>query len=231
MSLYDMYEDCEGDRFRIEKFELTKKQVDYAKLRAMFNRESHEVRGLEAGFYVKLIDKEKHEIVMSDTWMEWQTNLEFMSKANGDVIIAGLGLGMIINEIQDIEEVTSITVIEKYQEVIDLVTKYMKFNDKVKIICADIFEYETDKKFDTIYFDIWNNISGDNYPETKMLHQKFKNKLNRDNEDCFLNSWRRRSFKALYDEDIADARELDILTKRMFADEKIMSSITRGNEG
>ena len=68
------------------------------------------------------------------------TNMDFCCNAYGDVLIGGLGIGMIILAIQDKSKVKSITVIEKNQEVIDIIAPQLKFNDKVKIICADVFE-------------------------------------------------------------------------------------------
>ncbi len=103
-------------------------------------------------------------------------------------MIAGLGVGLIINAIQNKKEVSEIIVIEKYKEVIDIVSD--KF-PSVKVICADINEWMPTKeeKFDTIYFDIWPDIVTDNLDEIKFLHNKFKNKLNRSNPNCWMNSW------------------------------------------
>lgn len=78
---------------------------------------------------------------MSDTNMEKRTNSDFCINAYGDIIIGGLGIGMIIMAIQDKPEVNTITVIEKNQEVIDLVASQLNFNDKVNIVCADVFEW------------------------------------------------------------------------------------------
>ena len=71
--------------------------------------------------------------------MEKNTNREFCSKAHVDIIIGGLGIGMIIIAIQDKPDVKSITVIEKNQEVIDMVASQLDFNEKGNIICADVF--------------------------------------------------------------------------------------------
>ena len=130
------------------------------------------------------------ELVMSDTPMERYTNKEFLSKANGRVLIAGLGLGMIIENLKHNRDVKSITVVEKSQDVIDLISPKITVPN-VKYICADIFDWipPVKEKYDTIYFDIWANISESNLKDMQILHNKFKGRLNRENDKAFMNSW------------------------------------------
>ena len=52
---------------------------------------------------------------------------------------------MILMAIHDNEAVKSITVLEKHQEVIDMIAPQLPLNDKVKIICADVFEWKPEK--------------------------------------------------------------------------------------
>lgn len=52
---------------------------------------------------------------------------------------------MIIMAIQSKDTVKSITVVEKYKEVIDLVASQLPFNDKVRIINADVFEWKPER--------------------------------------------------------------------------------------
>jgi len=140
------------------------------------------------GKYVRL--NVNGQLMMSDTDMEKRSNRGFIYAANGNVLIAGLGIGLILKAILEKPEVESITIIEKYKDVIDLVSPYFT-NPKIEIIEADIFEWKPpkDKKYDTIYFDIWPEISTDNLEDIKILHNRFKNKLNRNNPDCWMNSW------------------------------------------
>jgi predicted membrane-bound spermidine synthase len=125
------------------------------------------------GKYVRL--KVNGEIMMSDTGMERVSNKQFIQNATGRVLIAGLGIGLIINNILQNESITEIIIIEKYQDVIDLVAP--KFNDpRLKIVYADIFDWMPAKgeKFNTIYFDIWPTICTDNLTEINLLHSRFK---------------------------------------------------------
>ncbi len=171
---------------RITRFEFNERDAMIANMRAM--RDGGAIFRCVQGHYVRLTIEGR--LVMSDTPMERLSNKEFIRKANGRVFIAGLGLGMIIHNIIDIDYVTEIVVVEKYQDVIDLVAP--KFdNPKLKIICADIFDYvpEKNEKFDTIYFDIWTDIQTENLDEMKKLHSRFRKHLNKSNNDCFMNSW------------------------------------------
>lgn len=140
--------------FTFERFTVTEKDF-YAIIRC----------GISCGTYMRLMHN--GEVVMSDTDMEKRTNENFVRQAHGDVLIGGLGIGMIVLAIQDKPEVKSITIIEKHSEVIDLVGKQLPVNDKVKIIHADVFDYKPEKgqTFNCIYMDIWNFVNSDVYKE------------------------------------------------------------------
>ena len=149
-------------RLPIEHFEITDHDI-----RAIF-------KGIMPGKYVRL--SRRGSVVMSDTMMEKRTNREFCGKAHGDVLVGGLGIGMILMAIQDNPAVNSITVLEKYQEVIDMVAQQLPLNEKVKIICADVFEWkpENGQRFDCIYMDIWDYINSEIYRnEMKPLKRKY----------------------------------------------------------
>jgi len=142
------------------------------------------------GKYVRMhISK---QLVMSDTRMEYVTNNEFAYRANGDVLVAGLGIGFIIVPLLSKTEVSRVFVVERSMDVIDLVYPYIK-NEKLHVICADVHEWRPKKgvKFDTIYFDIWHRICGDNLPEMAKLHQSFKYFLNQQNPKKYMDSWSR----------------------------------------
>jgi spermidine synthase len=128
--------------------------------------------------------------MMSDTDMEHRTNWTACNKARGKVMIAGLGLGMILTAILKKPEVESVLVVEKYQDVIDLVSPHFN-SPKLSIICADILDWKPAKgmKFDAIYFDVWPDICTDNLKQINLLHHRFKYFLNRENPSCWMGSW------------------------------------------
>lgn len=150
------------------------------------------LEGITPGTYVRLIHG--LDCVMSNTNMEKRTNMDFCCNAYGDVLIGGLGIGMIILAIQDKPEVKSITVIEKNQEVIDMIVPQLKFNEKVRIICADVFEWKPDTgtKYDMAYMDIWSWINKDIYEQQmKPLKRKYARflKSKKENPNRYNKCW------------------------------------------
>lgn len=160
-------EDEQIGEWKVATFEIPK---DYTIMRNVFIE--NPLMKLEPGVYKKLVS-EKLGIVMSNTPMEQKTHIEAIDKAKGNVLVAGLGLGMYLQNIKDKEEVTSITVIEKSKEVIEIIGKYYTDCDKIKIINEDIFNYIPNIKFDFAFLDIWPDISKDNLVEFDILRKKF----------------------------------------------------------
>lgn len=127
--------------------------------------------GLQREKYARLrIDG---QTMMSETPMEHRTNSAFVISAFGDVLIGGLGLGMIVLAIQDNEAVKSITVLEKSADVIDAVAHQLPLNSKVRIVEADVFTWKPDRKFDAVYMDIWYYPDEEAYEEMKQLKRKY----------------------------------------------------------
>jgi hypothetical protein len=129
-------------------------------------------------------------LMMSNTPMEERTNRDVVRFSHGKVLIAGLGIGMILTEILEKKEVESVTVIEKYNDVISLVAPSFD-SPKLKIINADIINWKPEKGevYDTIYFDIWPDICVDNLEEIKTLHLKGRYWKNKNNLHAWMGSW------------------------------------------
>ncbi len=143
--------------------------------------------------------KVNKRFVMSDTPYERLTNKDLVTRAFGDVLIGGLGIGMILIPMISNPAVTSITVVECSQDVIDLVAPQLSLTDKVGIVCADINTWEPPqgKKYTIIYFDIWPAICSDNYEEMKALHRRYKKYVNY-KAGGFMDSWCKDDVKRLY---------------------------------
>jgi len=191
----EILEPTKGEEFEITHYELTEGELKFYRLRDLINRRREHL-GQKPGTIVQLRNK-CGSIMMADSEMERRTNSYFLWEANGDVLIGGLGLGMVLLAVQEKEEVNSVTAVEIHQEIIDLVVPQLPLNGKVTIVHGDIFEWYPPKgvKYDTIYFDIWDNICGDNYEEMKKLHRRFARRLNRDNPNCWMSCWRYKDTK------------------------------------
>ena len=96
------------------------------------------------------------------------------------------------------KEVKSITVVELYQDLIDMVEPRLKKFDtdnKLTVVQGDCFEYHKElskeDKFDCIYGDIWISICADNWDEMKDLTKKYRGKRRQSkfNPDAFMTHW------------------------------------------
>lgn len=134
------------------------------------------------------------KLYMSDTANERSTNREIVRRAHGRVLIAGLGLGMILHPI--LLQADSVLVIEKHQDVIDLIAPTVA-SPKLVIECADIYQWKPAKgaKFSVIYFDIWASQSTDDLADMARLHQRGKAWLDRSDPECWMDSWNRDSLR------------------------------------
>jgi hypothetical protein len=187
-------------RARIVHFNVSEEDAKFSQMRAAMKAD----RDLEvsAGKYVRLVIKNSHSGIgytaMSDTQMEKRTNIEFLIQARGHILVAGLGLGLILIPALKKDIVESIEVIEKYPDVIQLVEPHLriyldrKCNKKLTVTQGDIFEWKPPKgkKWDTIYFDIWQDVCEDNLEGITRLKRKFARRLNRKNPDCWMGAWK-----------------------------------------
>lgn len=178
---------------RISKFDFCEERDFVQNLRII--RDNGRMFKMRTGTYVRLVVD--GELMMSDSPMERVTNVGFIRQAEGRVFIAGLGIGMVLNAILNKPEVSEVVILEKYQDVIDLVHPQYE-HSKLTVICGDVFSYDMPKKekFDCIYFDIWPDIGGDNYKYMKLLHAKYRK--NKASKDSYISSWLYEECRQLY---------------------------------
>lgn len=136
----------------------------------------------------------KGEIVMCSTELELLTNKPFIDNVTGDVLIVGLGLGMVVFPLLTEDSITSITIIEKELDLIDFVglkISEMDINNKVTILVGDAYNHydrlDTNKKYDTIFLDFWNQIDMSNVDEVTSMKQYYSPFLK--NETSKIISW------------------------------------------
>jgi hypothetical protein len=158
--------------WEVKRFEVTKHDEEIDRLRAVINGRG---RYCPAGTYTKLSCN--GVIVMSDTRDEIRDHRYFIEEAEGNILISGLGLGMVLNGCLKKPEVAHATVIEISPDVINLVGNYYMrlYGDRLTIINADIMEWKPPKgvKYDYIWHDIWDAICSDNLKQMTKLHRKF----------------------------------------------------------
>lgn len=169
-----------GD-WKIEKFAISDNDVKYHNL----YEAAHRGRYIESGTYWRL--RHGKEVVMSNTPAEIRDHIGFIYKAKGNVLIAGLGLGMVLKALLAKDDVTHITVVEKSEDVIKLVSPFYQ-DERVTIVHEDIFNYKPKEIFDYGWFDIWTYICGDNYDDMKRLNRKFARSVKDKGHWCYYES-------------------------------------------
>jgi spermidine synthase len=146
--------------------------------------------------YVSLIP-ESEQVMMSNHETETITNQKFIDNAKGNVLIFGLGLGLIIFPLLNDEQITKIDIVEIDSDIISYVGDIIKSHDVrniVRIHKGDSFEYhnELQTTYDTIYFDIWEYVGEKELYEIKDLHKTYTIFLNKNG---WMDSWRSEKMK------------------------------------
>lgn len=180
---------------------LTPDQVKLEKLRGMFGGSYayQEVMDLQPGKFARLVVG--GELMMTTTNMERRTNAEFVRRAHGKVLVAGLGLGMVLKALEKKPEVKRVVVLEKSRDVIDAVWLRLKLDSRFRVSCTDALKeipnQKTMGKFDVIYFDIWPTICAENWAEAKIMRKNFRKLLNKENPEHWMGTWREESIKRM----------------------------------
>lgn len=125
---------------------------------------------IRPGTYKKIIIHGR--LTMSDTPKERHDHSDFIYSARGDVLINGLGMGCCLKSVLNKDNVTSVTVIEKNSDVIELVGPHFP---EANIIHADAFEFQPPKgkRYGAVWHDIWADICTDNLSDMHKLHRKY----------------------------------------------------------
>ena len=165
-----------------------------------------------------------NEIWMSLNPNEIKTMEPYIEKAQGHVLVLGLGMGYVAYMMANKKEVKSVTVIEKDSNVINIFNNLLwpsfSSKEKIKIINDDAINYLKRKQrdYDYIFADIWHSPD-DGLP----LFLKIK-KINR-HVDCWLEVsmyalLRRCMFTLLY-EQMNNYGENNYLKAKIATDEVI----------
>lgn len=172
-----------GD-FSVKRFAVSEEEAQIEKIRSVF---STGVEPVPSGVYVRLM--QGSTLWMSNTPSERRDHSYAIGRATGNVLVTGLGLGLVVEEMLAKKEVKSVTVHEKYQEVIDLVspTLVSKWGDRFNVINVDALAYKPRKyeRYDVIWHDIWPDIATTNLEDMTVLKKKWARRV-----DVWQGCWR-----------------------------------------
>lgn len=128
---------------------------------------------------------QNNRLWMSITPNEIETMKEPINIVSGNVLAFGLGMGYFAYMVSNKENVKSVTIIEKDENVIELFKKVLlpqfKHIEKINIIHSDAFDYMEneflDNKYDYVFTDIYHDASDaiDVYLKMKEYEKKYNN--------------------------------------------------------
>jgi hypothetical protein len=81
--------------------------------------------------------------------------------AQGDVMLTGFGFGILAAWIATKPEVTSVTVLEVSQDIVDIFLLNNTMPEKVNVIITDASSYTTDKHYDCLFLDHYEHQYSD----------------------------------------------------------------------
>ena len=167
--------------WKVESFSISKQDAKFANMRALFQGG----RGaLPPGNYKKLT--RNGSMVMSNTPDEIRDFSSFAYRAQGHILINGLGIGVLIKALLEKEDVLSIDIIEKSEDVIKLSGPTYSQDKRVTIINANAFDYmpPLGVRYNYVWHDIWDEIDSENLPEMHKLHRKYGRKADYQESWC-----------------------------------------------
>lgn len=174
------FEDCKVDvpygkcrHWEVGPYIVSKEQAIRHNMRELLNGRPE--RRMNPGKYTLL--SRNGRPIMTDTPAELLDLKEVIFLAHGNMLINGLGLGVLIDIVLRLGDVVHVTAIEKSRDVIALVKDHYlsKFPGKVEIVKADALKWSPPKGvlYDFVWHDIWDSISVKNREEMKFLHRKY----------------------------------------------------------
>lgn len=145
--------------------------------------------------YVIMKDLNTGKCMMSDHLTEAYTNKKFIDNAKGDVLVFGLGLGFILFPLMEDPSITRIVVVEIDEHWIQTISPIIKDFDKrgvLEIRLGDAKNYyeklsKSGEKFDTIYFDIWQDVNEEAIKEISFFHSTYLQFLK--DSESYIDSW------------------------------------------
>jgi hypothetical protein len=98
-------------------------------------------------------------IIMSNRKTESDEHAVFFNQPlKGNVLVTGLGIGFVNEYLIKVPEIEKVVIVEKYQEVIDMVWPYCKRDDRFEIVHADADTWTPTMLFDYAWIDHWTEL-------------------------------------------------------------------------
>jgi hypothetical protein len=165
-----------------------------------------ETKTAEPDMFERHLGGKAWEVMMSDTPYELLSSAKFIMAAHGDVLIIGLGLGATTLPVLKKKTVRSVTVIELNKFVIKAVEGPLRKalskrqNKKLRVINANGRTWDGDgQPYNTIWIDIWPDVSLDNRTDLKRLKVKYRG-FHPADADSWIGAWEEERLDAWHHE-------------------------------
>ena len=94
--------------------------------------------------------------IMSDLFHETHEHIPFFNQPlRGNILVTGLGVGLINEYLITIPEIEKVVIVEKYKEVIEMVWTHCKRDERFEIINDDAETWIPTMHFDYAWLDHW----------------------------------------------------------------------------
>ena len=191
----------EGRKWCVTHFKINERDARFYNLRCDINaHRSVTDRRVRPGTYTGLYQLPKRNPNDGDPWMsdtpaEMADHNPFVRRAEGRVLVTGLGLGLCVHNLLLKKSISHITVIERDPELCELVGPHYAKDSRFHLVCADAFDWKPVKggHFDFGWHDIWQNICSDNLPQIKTLFKKYRRICAKQDAWCYYDcprAWR-----------------------------------------
>lgn len=100
---------------------------------------------------------EHGELVMADHMPELHSHLNFIQKAEGKILVTGLGLGCVVRGLLAKPQVKRVDVVERDETILELVGEHMPKDSRLHIHKADATKFDFDMEWDFAWHDLWSD--------------------------------------------------------------------------
>ena len=162
------------DDLRVATFKVGQQDAEIFNLRQAFNG-AH--RYIAVGEYTQLI--QGGTLWMSDTPVELLEHIpvvdEVYKNKHRDVLILGLGLGVVVQAVLDMRHVKECVVVEKNEHILKVIGPQYeeRYGTRLRLVRADAYRWKPDKHYGAVWADIWPTLSTDNIRKISNLRKRY----------------------------------------------------------
>ena len=178
--------------FKVERFKIDNEGAHLYNLMAFIQRfEGQPLRYVRPGTHTRLMGPSPRAVAdegnlcwMSDTPAEVADHEQFFARLQGaeTVLVNGLGIGLCVAAVLNLStSVGEIDIVERSQDVIDLVEPYWRNACELRGVQLRVFQGDAYTKtwpkltsWDLAWHDIWEDISPDNLPLMAKMLDKYE---------------------------------------------------------